>query len=257
VQNVGVASTGSTRSACSARRNGAVAGGKPLKPSQIVDSFRNAVRLADDKQRGGIVFLRLLGRTHTEPSEFIRAFLAHEYAGVMERYKQALFKALPDVPRAEIVWRFHFMLGATSYAIAGTDALRLVADWEIEALDAVTRRSLVPRLMSFLLGRLRAPLPVEEASAVATEPHKDILVYRRQQHVKFHHPLSNWRLRRGRLIWSSAAARVLNHPIHTYRRVLPRCRVARALKPALSGGKANCSAASRTGRSCTPTRSRS
>jgi len=143
------------------------AGGKALKPSQIVDGFFGTLlRLADDKQRGGIVFLRLLGRTHTEPSEFIRAFLAHEYAGVMERYKQALFKALPDVPRAEIVWRFHFMLGATSYAIAGTDALRLVADWEIEALDAVDHVDrLVPRLMSFLLGGLRAPLPqFEEAS---------------------------------------------------------------------------------------------
>ena len=144
------------------------AGGKPLKPSQIVDGFFGTLlRLADDKQRGGIVFLRLLGRTHTEPSEFIRAFLAHEYAGVMERYKLALFRALPDVPRAEIVWRFHFMLGATSYAIAGTDALRLVADWEIEELDAVDRIDrLVPRLMSFLLGGLRAPLPqFEEVSA--------------------------------------------------------------------------------------------
>ena len=78
----------------------------------------------------------------------------------MERYKEALFKALPDVPKAEIVWRFHFMLGATSYAIAGTDALRLVTDWQIEEADAVDRIDrLVPRLMSFLLGGLRAPLP--------------------------------------------------------------------------------------------------
>lgn len=143
------------------------AAGKPLKPSQIVDGFFGTLlRLADDDQRGGIVFLRLLGRTHTEPSEFIRAFLADEYAGVMERYKQALFRALPDVPRAEIVWRFHFMLGATSYAIAGTDALRLVADWKIEDLDTVDRDDrLVPRLMSFLLGGLRAPLPQFEAAA--------------------------------------------------------------------------------------------
>jgi hypothetical protein len=113
-----------------------------------------------------MVFLRLLGRTHTEPSEFIRTFLADEYAGVMEHYKQALFKALPDVPRAEIVWRFHFMLGATSYAIAGTDALRLVADWNIEELDTVDRIDLLlPRLMSFLLGGLRAPLPQFAESA--------------------------------------------------------------------------------------------
>lgn len=137
------------------------AAGKPLKPSQIVDGFFGTLlRLADDQERGGVTFLRLLGRTLTEPSEFIRTFLAHEYAVVMDRYKEALFKALPDVPKAEIVWRFHFMLGATSYAIAGTDALRLVTDWQIEEADAVDRIDrLVPRLMSFLLGGLRAPLP--------------------------------------------------------------------------------------------------
>ena len=80
----------------------------------------------------------------------------------------ALFKALPDVPKAEIVWRFHFMLGATSYAIAGTDALRVVTDWQIEEADATDRLDrLVPRLMSFLLGGLRAPLPqFSDAEAV-------------------------------------------------------------------------------------------
>jgi len=58
------------------------------------------------------------------------------------------------------------MLGATSYAIAGTDALRLVADWKIEDPDTVDRNDrLVPRLMSFLLGGLRAPLPKFEAAA--------------------------------------------------------------------------------------------
>ena len=137
------------------------AGGNPLKPSQIVDGFFGTLlRMAEDQNRGGLTFLRLLGRTLTEPSEFIRAFLADEYADVMERYKKALFRALPDVPKEEIVWRFHFMLGATSYAIAGTDALRLVTDWGIEELDSVDRIDrLLPRLMSFLLGGLRAPLP--------------------------------------------------------------------------------------------------
>lgn len=139
----------------------AEAGGQPVKPSAILDAFFGTLlRMADDDTRGGMTFLRLLGRTLTEPSEFIRAFLAHEYKEVMDRYKQALFRALPEVPKAEIVWRFHFMLGATSYAIAGTDALRLVTDWQIEPEDSVDRLDrLVPRLMSFLLGGLRAPLP--------------------------------------------------------------------------------------------------
>ena len=142
--------------------------GKPLKPSQIVDGFFGTLlRIADDDSRGGMTFLRLLGRTLTEPSEFIRTFLMDEYAEVVERYKQALFRALPDVPKAEIVWRFHFMLGATSYAIAGTDALRVITDWQIEAEDSTDRLDrLLPRLMSFLLGGLRAPLPQFESVTV-------------------------------------------------------------------------------------------
>ncbi|MDX9737932.1 MAG: TetR/AcrR family transcriptional regulator [Azonexus sp.] len=139
----------------------ATADGQPLKPSQIVDAFFGTmIRMAEDEERGGVIFLRLLGRTLTEPSDFIRAFLAHEYKTVVERYKEALFRSLPDVPKAEIVWRFHFMLGATSYAIAGTDALRLVTDWGIEAEDSEDRLDrLLPRLLSFLIGGLRAPLP--------------------------------------------------------------------------------------------------
>lgn len=143
------------------------AAGKALKPSQIVDGFFGTLlRMAGDEHRGGMTFLRLLGRTLAEPSEFIRAFLAHEYQVVMDRYKEAFYKALPEVPKAEIVWRFHFMLGATSYAIAGTDALRLVTDWQIEEEDSIDRLDrLVPRLMSFLLGGLRAPLPQFSDSA--------------------------------------------------------------------------------------------
>ena len=139
----------------------ATADGQPLKPSQIVDAFFGTmIRMAEDEERGGVIFLRLLGRTLTEPSDFIRAFLAHEYKTVVERYKEALFRSLPNVPKAEIVWRFHFMLGATSYAIAGTDALRLVTDWGIEAEDSEDRLDrLLPRLISFLIGGLRTPLP--------------------------------------------------------------------------------------------------
>jgi AcrR family transcriptional regulator len=140
----------------------AAAGGKPLKPSRIVDAFFGTLlRMASKEELGGETFLRLLGRTMNGPSDFIGALFADEYADVLDRYKAALFRALPAVPREEIVWRLHFMLGATSYAIAGTDALRLVTDWQAfdhDGSDDAAAR-LQPRLMSFLLGGLRAPLP--------------------------------------------------------------------------------------------------
>jgi AcrR family transcriptional regulator len=136
------------------------ADGKPLKPSVIIDCFFGTLlRVAADQKAGGGTFLRLLGRTVTDPSHFIRTFMATEYADVLERYKEAMFRSLPHVPKAEIVWRFHFMLGATSYAIAGTDTLHLVTDWQVEEGDVEQDKHLLPRLMSFMLGGLRAPLP--------------------------------------------------------------------------------------------------
>ncbi|AWP87218.1 TetR family transcriptional regulator [Bordetella bronchiseptica] len=139
----------------------AAAGGTPLKPSQIVDAFFGTLlRLAASPDHAGKSFLPLLERTMTDPSGFIRTLFAEEYADVMERYKNALFAALPGVPRAGIMWRFQFMLGATSYAIMGTDTLRFVTGWTFDQAEPPDNPHwLLPRLLSFLLGGLRAPLP--------------------------------------------------------------------------------------------------
>ena len=88
-----------------------------------------------------------------------------------------MFLALPDVPRAEIVWRLHFMLGAMSYAIAGTDILQVITGLELGDISGKDEggkseaKKLAERLMPFLLGGLRAPLPafaVQEKNAPET-----------------------------------------------------------------------------------------
>ena len=132
----------------------AEAEGAPLKPRQIVEAyFGVAIRMAADAG-GGRNFMRLLGRTYTEPTDFIRSFLAEEYADVVTRFKAAFFKALPDVPQEEFLWRFHFMMGVLSYAVSGADAPRILGPVDDSNPDA-----LYARLMSFLIGGLRAPLP--------------------------------------------------------------------------------------------------
>lgn len=147
----------------------AQAGDQPLKPSQIVDAFFGTVlRMGAQPEQGGRIFLRLLGRTLNNPSDAIHALFSTEYSDALTRFKLALFRALPDVPKAEIVWRLHFMLGATAYAIAGTDALDLVTDWGVGEVEGEHDPALLlPRLMSFLLGGLRAPLPVRPESGAA------------------------------------------------------------------------------------------
>jgi len=150
----------------------AEAGGMPLKPSRILEVFFGvALKMAADTKGGGRDFMCLLGRTYTKPSEFVRGFLAEEYAMVVTRFKTALIKALPGVPEEEILWRFHFMLGAVSYAISGTDALHIIT---ADALDDGDAEALYARLMSFMIGGLRAPLPTIRAKSARRQRIKKV-----------------------------------------------------------------------------------
>jgi hypothetical protein len=75
---------------------------------------------------------------------------------MIARFKAAFARALPDLPRRELSWRLHFMMGALSYTLAGTDALKLIAELapgEGEASDELLLRRLAP----FLLAGLTSP----------------------------------------------------------------------------------------------------
>ncbi|HEX8986396.1 MAG TPA: TetR/AcrR family transcriptional regulator [Rhodocyclaceae bacterium] len=150
----------------------AEAGDAPVKPRLIVEAFFGvAIRMAADTEGGGRNFMRLLSRTYTEPAEFVKNFLAEEYALVLARFKKAFFKALPDVPQEEFLWRFHFMLGAMSYAVSGADAINVVGEGKLEFDNAGDPDALYARLMSFLIGGLRAPLP-ELPAKQSKKPHR-------------------------------------------------------------------------------------
>lgn len=137
----------------------AEAGGAPIAPARILEAFFGpALELAADRHGGGHDFMRLLGRTYADPAAFIRRFLAEGSASTLDRFRIALIRALPGVAEEEIVWRLMFMLGAMSYAIVGTDTLRLAIGFGVAA-DGADPADLGPRLMTFLLGGMRAPLP--------------------------------------------------------------------------------------------------
>jgi hypothetical protein len=64
---------------------------------------------------------------------------------------------LPHLPRKELSWRLHFIMGALSYTLAGTDALKIIA--ELNPLEPDNDEILLRRLAPFLLAGLTAPLP--------------------------------------------------------------------------------------------------
>jgi AcrR family transcriptional regulator len=131
--------------------------GRTLAPEAIIRAFiGETLRMLEDARSGGRNFIRLLGRSYTEPSKAIRVLIGQLYAPAMERYKAAFERALPQMPREELVWRMHFMFGTLSYTLAATDAVQLIAGCKPE--DRHDARLLEDRLTAFLAAGLTAPL---------------------------------------------------------------------------------------------------
>jgi AcrR family transcriptional regulator len=128
-----------------------------LSPEAVIRAFVGpSLRLVEDAKGGGRNFTRLLGRTYTEPSKTLRALIGQMYAPTMERYKAALERALPQMPREELVWRMHFMFGTLAYTLAATDTVQLIAGCKPE--DRYDAALLEERLTAFLLAGLVAPI---------------------------------------------------------------------------------------------------
>jgi AcrR family transcriptional regulator len=131
--------------------------GRPLAPALVIRAFvGESLRMIEDAKNGGRNFIRLLGRTYTEPSKEIRALIGQLYAPAMERYKAAFEHALPQMPRDELVWRMHFMFGTLAYTLAATDTVQLIAGCKPE--DRYDARLLEERLCAFLAAGLSAPV---------------------------------------------------------------------------------------------------
>jgi AcrR family transcriptional regulator len=138
---------------------------RPLAPEAIIRAFIGpSLRMIEDAKGGGRNFIRLLGRTYTDPAKPIRALIGQLYESTMERYKAALRRALPEMPADELVWRMHFMFGTLSYTLAATDTVQLIAGCKPE--DRHDARLLEDRLAAFLAAGLNAPVkqPVKKAA---------------------------------------------------------------------------------------------
>jgi len=132
------------------------AGGTPTADEVIRAFVGPTLRMLEDAKGGGRNFTRLLGRTYTEPAKPIRALIGQMYAPLMQRYKSALERALPHMPREELIWRMHFMFGTLAYTLAATDTVQLIAGSKPE--DRYDARLLEDRLSAFLASGLNAPL---------------------------------------------------------------------------------------------------
>lgn len=138
----------------------AAAEGLPAVEDILRAFIEPTVHLVRDPQRRGGVFAKLMGRLHAEAGSAFAAIAKKHFGEIGRRFRQALERALPDVPQAEIFWRIHFAIGAMAQTLRGSP--------EVEGLSgglchASNLEDSVPRLIAFLAAGFAAPVSIPQA----------------------------------------------------------------------------------------------
>jgi AcrR family transcriptional regulator len=103
----------------------------------------------------------LLGRMLSDPTQFVERVYKKYFAAVAQRFQDAFHKELPDLPRAELLWRIHFAVGSMTHVMSWSQALPDLTGGACNVLD---RQALVDRLVAFAAAGFSVPAP--EAAAV-------------------------------------------------------------------------------------------
>jgi AcrR family transcriptional regulator len=137
------------------------AGNGPLPIEGVLNAFiRPVVEIFASHARD---FAPMMGRLYTEKFEHIEKIYKTHMAPVAQRFIGAFQRAVPGMPRTEIVWRLHFSLGAMSHTLAASHMLRLMSDGECDPSDV---EGTLMRLEAFIIGGLTAPVAEVEHHAV-------------------------------------------------------------------------------------------
>ncbi len=133
--------------------------GEPPSPECIVRAFVSPVLELIQRERGGHDFARLIGRSFAEPDAGLRNLLIEQFREVIVRFSEALGRALPHLPKEEIYWRFHFMVGSMVHTAALGFLVREISGGLCNPMDV---DGVVNRLVRFISGGMREPATARE-----------------------------------------------------------------------------------------------
>jgi AcrR family transcriptional regulator len=115
-----------------------------------------------DLAGGGARFTRLRAVMSAEGNEVARKIIAQTFDDISHAFIDAIGDSLPHVPRTEIVWRCHFLLGALYYSLVTPERVSRLSRGEADGSDAA---SAIEQLVRATVASLQAPA-LEEAADV-------------------------------------------------------------------------------------------
>jgi len=137
------------------------AGDGPLPLEGVLDAFVRPV--VEIYASHGREFAPMMGRLYTEPSELLEN-VYKKFEPVVTRFIHAYQRALPGLPRNELIWRMHFAIGAIGHTLAASHLLRILSDGQCDPSDV---EGTIKRLEAFMIAGLKAPVTeVEHAGAI-------------------------------------------------------------------------------------------
>lgn len=129
------------------------AGGRPLDVETIVRAFVEPLMEQARTPDRGVVLTRLLAQSLHEAAGYVERFYARENDEVLQRYRDAMQRAIPVLSPEEICWRLNFMLGTLHNAFLDAGLLKLIARDDAAPRPEATLAQLIP----FLVAGLTAP----------------------------------------------------------------------------------------------------
>ncbi len=115
-----------------------------------------------DLAGGGARFTRLRAVMSAEGNEVARKIIAQTFDDISHAFIDAIGESLPHIPRTEIVWRCHFLLGALYYSLVTPERVSRLSRGEADGADAA---SAIEQLVRSTVASLQAPA-LEEAADV-------------------------------------------------------------------------------------------
>ena len=125
----------------------------------VVPAFTSGSDLAG----GGARFTRLRAVMSAEGNEVVRKIIAQTFDDTSHAFIDAIHEGLPDIPRTEIVWRCHFLLGALYYSLVTPERVSRLSRGEADGADAA---SAIEQLVRAIVASLQAPAFEEPALAL-------------------------------------------------------------------------------------------
>jgi AcrR family transcriptional regulator len=116
----------------------------------VVPAFSSGSDLAG----GGARFTRLRAVMSAEGNAVAGKIIAQTFDDTSHAFIDAICESLPQIPRTDIVWRSHFLLGALYYALVTPERVSRLSRGEADGADAANA---IEQLVKATVASLQAP----------------------------------------------------------------------------------------------------